>query len=47
MLRRNFKLPQKDIGISQIAVSSSLCCTIAKFFSDEQALHDGTDTDDD
>lgn len=43
MLRRYFKLPQEDIGISQIAVRSSLCCPVAKFFGYEQALLDETD----
>lgn len=43
MLRRHFKLPKKDIGISQIAVGSSLCCPVAKFFGYEEALLDETD----
>lgn len=38
MLRCYFKLPQKDEGVAQIAVSSSFCRTVAKFFSYEQAL---------
>lgn len=39
MLSCHFKFPQKDIGVPQVAVCSSLCCTVAKFLSYEQALH--------
>lgn len=38
MLHCYFKLPQKDKGVPQIAVSSSFCRSVAKFFSYEQAL---------
>lgn len=44
MLRCYFKLPQKNVGVAQIAVSSSFCCTVAKFFGYEQALLDKTHT---
>lgn len=44
MLRCYFKLPQKDIGVPQIAVSSSFCRPVAKFLRYEQALPDKTDT---
>lgn len=45
MLRRYFKLPQKDVGVPQVAVSSSFCCTVTKFFSYEQTLLDKGDTE--
>lgn len=39
MLSCNFKFPQKDISIPQVAVSPSLCRTVAKFLCYEQTLH--------
>lgn len=44
MLRSYFKLPQKDISVPQVAVSSSFRCTVAKFFGYEQALLEKTGT---
>lgn len=45
MLCCYFKLPQKDIGVSQVAISSSFCCIVTKFFSYEQALLKERDTE--
>lgn len=42
MLSCHFEFTQKDIGIPQVAVCSSFCCTVAKFLSNEQALHKDT-----
>lgn len=39
MLSCNFKFPQKDKGVAQVAVCSSLCCTVAEFLRYEQPLH--------
>lgn len=44
MLRCYFKLPQKDIGVPQVAVSSPFCRTVSKLFGYEQALLDKTRT---
>lgn len=43
MLRCYFKLPQKDICVAQVAVSSSFCCSVSKFFGYQQALLHETD----
>lgn len=46
MLCCHFKLPQEDVGVPQVAVSSSFCCAVTKFFRYEQALLDETDPED-
>lgn len=38
MLSCYFKVPQKDVGVPQVAVRSSFCRAIAKLFSYQQTL---------